>query len=110
MGKPQYTPGSWRADITPHGVSIRAGAPGTRDAANSIAWLGDSNLRPSAENEANAHLMAAAPALLEALESIAMCNGCSGDTTDCNCPVCVAQQALAAARPDSPTPNTETTL
>jgi len=58
----KHTPGEWHAEVCPYGVRIHS------DESRDLAWLGHSTSRDKTENIANGKLMAASPALLEALE------------------------------------------
>lgn len=71
MTKPQHTPGPWLfEDISSATENDGMGyIYGLRSTSDPIAHTGDAVFTPK-ENRANAHLIAAAPDLLEALQSM----------------------------------------
>ena len=67
MSETKFTPGPWTATSYPDSLEASVLAPicGT-EAIGEIAWIGENNFKTQAE--ANAHLIAAAPEMYEALE------------------------------------------
>ena len=99
-----HTPGPWIIDherIGPPGEPVAllcdAHAP---ESGTVVEWPRFGEVVDDAENEANARLIASAPALLEALENIVkVFAGCDGD--DCKCyedGQRIAEEAIAKAK------------
>ena len=105
-----HTPGPWGVRTTPRGYGNLhwreiADESGVIAEVYSNSADGDSGEPTEAEAEANAHLIAAAPELLEALELLRSfgCPHCNGDCGSANppvtsCPMTIASAAIARAR------------
>ena len=78
-----HTPGPWEMKDKGYGYDIGPG----------IAWIGDTTARPKKEQKANAHLIACAPELLEALEDLERTAGIPAMSDD---PVRVRARAVLA--------------
>lgn len=105
MGE-KYTPGPWMAASHPSSVSglpVVARPSGRSIASVTFFHLGEAFASHDAESNANARLIAAAPALLEALERcrrwMPILHGCD-DTVDAD--KAFADAAIAAAKGEQP--------
>ena len=121
MGDSQHTPGPWKVtDMHPEEGCRSIRGPKFEYVAEVCVVTTMHGDNSDEVREANARLIAAAPALLEALERIGEClspcvaafdgEDMADVATEVSCALGITRAALAAALSDSPTPNTETTL
>ncbi|AXN57924.1 hypothetical protein [Acinetobacter phage ABPH49] len=79
MTKFKGTKGPWEAFVGHGGLTLAIHTPGDRGCDNVVGWMGFDSIDETAKVKvANARLIAAAPELLEVLESIISCQENNG--------------------------------
>lgn len=90
---PKFTPGPWSLDISGRFFSIL-----NREGDDVCAFPDQDGKSPTAEQIANATLIASAPDLYAALEAVCDAYGCECVEPTAHCPMCIGRAALAKAR------------